>query len=149
MKLTIPLRLPVFARPPITWSERVMPGKAAKIMVTERQYEILRALGDAVTAPSRLRRRAAVILAGPLQERGIARNQDGGPGQVRRLVRRRSIGGIFARTRQAKLARRDTPRSMQPSTVHQSRSCSAFSGTHRFGNAWLLMIPSSSGSTNR
>ena len=65
------------------------------------------------------------------------------------LYSRRSRVGMCARVRQAKLARRDTPRSMQPSTVHQSRSCTAFSGSHRFGKAWLLMIPSSSGSTNR
>ena len=88
-------------------------------------------------------------LRGPLQERGVARNQDRGPGQARRRVRRRSTVGTCARTRQAKFARRDTPLSMQPSTAHQSRSCTAFSGSHRFGNAWLLMIPSSSGSTNR
>jgi transposase len=40
-----------------------MPGKAAKIVITERQYEILRTLRDAVTAPSHLRQRAAVVLA--------------------------------------------------------------------------------------
>ena len=40
-----------------------MPGKAAKIVVTERQHEILRTLRAAVTAPSHLRQRAAVILA--------------------------------------------------------------------------------------
>jgi transposase len=40
-----------------------MPGKAAKIVVTERQHEILSALRDAVTAASHLRPRAAVILA--------------------------------------------------------------------------------------
>jgi hypothetical protein len=74
----------------------------------------------------------------PLQERGVARNQNGGPGQVGRLVGTWSIGDILARARQAKLARRDTPRSMQPSTVHQSRSWIDFRGTHRFGNARLL-----------
>src|SRR3954447_10553015 len=40
-----------------------MPGKAAKILITERQQEILHTLRDAVTAPSHLRQRAAVILA--------------------------------------------------------------------------------------
>jgi hypothetical protein len=40
-----------------------MPGKAAKIVITERQHEILRTFRDAVTAPSHLRHRAAVILA--------------------------------------------------------------------------------------
>jgi transposase len=40
-----------------------MPGKAAKIVITERQQEILRTLRDAVTAPSPLRQRAGVVLA--------------------------------------------------------------------------------------
>jgi transposase len=39
-----------------------MPGKAAKIVITQRQHDLLRTLRDAVTAPSHLRRRAAVIL---------------------------------------------------------------------------------------
>jgi transposase len=39
-----------------------MPGKAAKITITERQQEILRTLRNAVTAPSRLRQRASLIL---------------------------------------------------------------------------------------
>jgi len=39
-----------------------MPGKAAKILITERQQDILRTLRDAVTAPSHLRQRAALIL---------------------------------------------------------------------------------------
>ena len=39
-----------------------MPGKAAKITITERQQEILRTLRNAVTAPSRLRQRASIIL---------------------------------------------------------------------------------------
>jgi transposase len=39
-----------------------MPGKAAKITITERQQEILQTLRNAVTAPSRLRQRAALIL---------------------------------------------------------------------------------------
>src|SRR3954453_6432324 len=39
-----------------------MPGKAAKVTVTERQHEILIALRNATTAPSHLRQRAAVIL---------------------------------------------------------------------------------------
>jgi hypothetical protein len=38
-----------------------MPGKAAKITVTERQHDILLTLRNA-TAPSHLRQRAAVIL---------------------------------------------------------------------------------------
>jgi transposase len=40
-----------------------MPGKAAKILITERQQDILRTLRDAVTAPSHLRQRAAIVLA--------------------------------------------------------------------------------------
>ena len=39
-----------------------MPGKAAKITITERQQEILLTLRNAVTAPSRLRQRASLIL---------------------------------------------------------------------------------------
>jgi transposase len=39
-----------------------MPGKAAKITITERQHDILRTLHDAVTAPSHLRQRASIIL---------------------------------------------------------------------------------------
>ena len=39
-----------------------MPGKAAKVTVTERQHELLLALRNATTAPSHLRQRAAVIL---------------------------------------------------------------------------------------
>jgi transposase len=39
-----------------------MPGKAAKTLITERQQEILRTFSRSVTAPSRLRQRAAIIL---------------------------------------------------------------------------------------
>ncbi len=39
-----------------------MPGKAAKVTITERQRDILLTLRNAVTAPSHLRQRAAVIL---------------------------------------------------------------------------------------
>jgi transposase len=39
-----------------------MPGKAAKITITERQIEILQAFSRSVTAPSRLRQRATIIL---------------------------------------------------------------------------------------
>jgi transposase len=39
-----------------------MPGKAAKITITERQKEILQTFSRATTAPSRLRQRAAIIL---------------------------------------------------------------------------------------
>ena len=39
-----------------------MPGKAAKITITERQQEILQAFSRSVIAPSRLRQRAAIIV---------------------------------------------------------------------------------------
>jgi transposase len=39
-----------------------MPGKAAKITITERQQEILQSLSRSVTAASRLRQRAAIIV---------------------------------------------------------------------------------------
>ena len=41
-----------------------MPGKAAKITITERQRDILTTIRDAVTAPSHLRQRVSVILLG-------------------------------------------------------------------------------------
>jgi transposase len=49
-----------------------MPGKAAKITITERQKEILQTFSRATTAPSRLRQRATIIL---LAFDGL-RNQD-------------------------------------------------------------------------
>jgi len=49
-----------------------MPGKAAKITITERQQEILQTLSRAVTAPAHLRQRAAIIV---LAFDGL-RNQD-------------------------------------------------------------------------
>ncbi len=39
-----------------------MPGKAAKTIITERQQEILRTFSRSVTAPSRLRQRASIIV---------------------------------------------------------------------------------------
>src|SRR3954464_12744686 len=39
-----------------------MPGKAAKITITERQLEILQTFARSVTAPSRLRQRASIIV---------------------------------------------------------------------------------------
>ncbi len=39
-----------------------MPGKAAKTLVSERQQEILRTVSRSVTAPSRLRQRASIII---------------------------------------------------------------------------------------
>jgi transposase len=49
-----------------------MPGKAAKTTITERQQEILRTFSRSVTAPSRLRQRASIII---LAFDGL-RNQD-------------------------------------------------------------------------
>jgi transposase len=39
-----------------------MPGKTAKVTITERQQDILRTIRDAPTAPSQLRQRAAIVL---------------------------------------------------------------------------------------
>ena len=39
-----------------------MPGKAARITITESQQEILRSFSRSTTAPSRLRQRASIIL---------------------------------------------------------------------------------------
>ena len=39
-----------------------MPGKAAKITITERQQKILQTFSRSVIAPSRLRQRAAIIV---------------------------------------------------------------------------------------
>ena len=39
-----------------------MPGKAAKAIISERQQEILRTFSRSVTAPSRLRQRASIII---------------------------------------------------------------------------------------
>ena len=62
-----------------------MPGKAAKIVITERQQDILRTVRDATTAPSHLRQRASVILSSfdglrneeIAQEVGLGRRQVG------------------------------------------------------------------------
>jgi transposase len=40
-----------------------MPGKAARVTITERQQEVLRTIRNAPTAPSRLQQRAAIILS--------------------------------------------------------------------------------------
>jgi hypothetical protein len=39
-----------------------MPGKAAKITITERQQDILRSLSRSTTVPLRLRQRASIII---------------------------------------------------------------------------------------
>src|SRR5215210_8303157 len=63
-----------------------MPGKAAKITITERQRDILQTLSRSVTAASRLRQRAAIVV---LAFDGL-RNQDiaGRVGLTRRQVGR-------------------------------------------------------------
>jgi len=40
-----------------------MPGRTAKVTITERQQDLLRTIRDAPTAPSQLRQRAAIILS--------------------------------------------------------------------------------------
>src|SRR5438067_2423684 len=71
-RLTVALKLPGFARFPLTRSSRSMPGKAAKTIITERQQEILQTLSRSVTAPSHFRQRASIIV---LAFDGL-RNQD-------------------------------------------------------------------------
>lgn len=67
-----------------------MPGKAAKIVITERQQDLLRTLRDATTAPSNLRQRAAVILLAfdGLRNQDIAAQVGLGRRQVGRWRRR-------------------------------------------------------------
>jgi transposase len=67
-----------------------MPGKAAKITITERQHDILFPLRNAVTAPSHLRRRASVILLAfnGLRNEDIAEEVGLGRRQVGRWRRR-------------------------------------------------------------
>ncbi len=67
-----------------------MPGKAAKITVTERQHNILLTLRNAITAPSHLRQRAAVILLAfdGLRNEDIAEKLGLGRRQVGRWRRR-------------------------------------------------------------
>ena len=67
-----------------------MPGKAAKIVITERQCDILRTLRNATTAPAHLRKRAAVILLAfdGLRNEDIAHEVGLGRRQVGRWHRR-------------------------------------------------------------
>ncbi len=61
-----------------------MPGKAAKITITERQQEILQTLSRSVTAPSHFRQRAAIIVLAfdGLRNQDIAATSPRRPGQV-------------------------------------------------------------------
>jgi len=67
-----------------------MPGKAAKIVITERQQDILVTLQNATTAPSHLRQRAAVILLAfdGLRNEDVAKKVGLGRRQVGRWRRR-------------------------------------------------------------
>jgi transposase len=67
-----------------------MPGKAAKITITERQHDILTTLRKTVTAPSHLRQRASVILLAfdGLRNEDIAEQIGLGRRQVGRWRRR-------------------------------------------------------------
>ena len=56
------LELPGFARSATTREVLSMPGKTAKVTITERQHDILRTIQNAPTASSQLRQRAAIIL---------------------------------------------------------------------------------------
>src|SRR3954451_12941759 len=62
MKLTVAPKLPGLTILPVARSSLTMPGKAAKITLTERQQEILQTLARSVTAASRLRQRASIII---------------------------------------------------------------------------------------
>src|SRR4051794_23370533 len=61
-KFTVALKLPGLAIFPVARGSLTTPGKAAKISITERQQEILQTFSRSVTAASRLRQRAAIIL---------------------------------------------------------------------------------------
>ena len=67
-----------------------MPGKAAKVIITERQHDILLTLRNAVTAPSHLRQRATIILLAfdGLRNEDIAEELGLGGRQVGRWRRR-------------------------------------------------------------
>src|SRR3954454_17074538 len=75
MKLTVAAKLPGLTISPVTRSCLTMPGKAAKTTITERQQVILQTFSRSVTAPSRLRQRATIII---LAFEGL-RNEDIAP----------------------------------------------------------------------
>src|SRR5436305_14853663 len=62
MKLTVAPKLPGLTIFPVARSSLTMPGKAAKITITERQQEILQTFSRSATAASRLRQRASIII---------------------------------------------------------------------------------------
>src|SRR3954454_18804297 len=62
MKLTVAPKLPGLTISPVARSSLTMPGKAAKITISERQQDILQTFARSVTAASRLRQRASIIV---------------------------------------------------------------------------------------
>src|SRR3954463_9914973 len=62
MKLTAAPELPGLTILPVARSSLTMPGKAAKITIPERQQDILQTFSRSVTAVSRLRQRASIIV---------------------------------------------------------------------------------------
>src|SRR3954467_2399633 len=62
MKLTVAPELPGLTILPVARSSLTMPGKAAKITITERQQDILQTFSRSVTAASRLRQRASILV---------------------------------------------------------------------------------------
>src|ERR687893_3079597 len=62
MRLTVAPTLPGVTIFPATRGSLTMPGKAAKITITERQQDILQTFSRSVTAASRLRQRASIIV---------------------------------------------------------------------------------------
>ncbi|CAN5886390.1 hypothetical protein BH23PLA1_BH23PLA1_19610 [soil metagenome] len=74
-----------------------MPGKAAKITITERQQEILWTLKNAVTAPARLRQRASIILLAFEGHRNEEIAQEVGLAQGPVGIWRRRWAGAFER----------------------------------------------------
>src|SRR3954454_16821509 len=62
MRLTVAPKLPGLTILPVTRGRLTMPGKAAKITITERQQDILQTFSRSVTAASRLRQRASIIV---------------------------------------------------------------------------------------
>src|SRR5947208_1744628 len=73
MKLTAASKSPGLTVLPVARSPLTMPGKAAKITITERQQEILQTFSRAVTAPSRLRQRASIIVVASISPSQVGR----------------------------------------------------------------------------
>ncbi len=108
-----------------------MPGKAAKITITERQQDILQTFSRSVTAPSRLRQRASIILMAfdgllneDIAERvGLTRRQVGRwrrrwANAWNRLVDIECCESHAALRRAIEAVLTDEPRPGAPGTVH-------------------------------